>query len=120
MSMPTAEGAAEMQVSTEVGSAPGQMSRRSVLRGAAGAGAAGLAATALAGTPALAASRALKPATPKLQRSAEPTAAELAVSEPVVVHVRDLRTGQMDVYRGTSHVRIHNRQLAAQLARASQ
>ena len=114
MSMPTPDGAAEMQVSTETGSAPKQMSRRSVLRGAAGASAAGLAATALAGTPALAASRALKPARPKPHGAAEPTA------ESVVVHVRDLRTGQMDVYRGTSHVLIHDRQLAAQLARVSQ
>jgi hypothetical protein len=104
-----------MQVANETAPAPGQMSRRSVLRGAAGLSAAGLAATAFASTPALAASRALKPATPKLHQAAEPTAAE-----PVVVHVRDLRTGQMDVYRGTSHVRIHDRQLAAQLARASQ
>jgi hypothetical protein len=107
-----------MQVTAETGSAPGQMSRRSVLRGAAGVGAAGLAATALA-SPALAASRTLKPAAPKPQSAAEPTAAELTASEAVVVHVRDLRTGQLDVYRGTSHVRIHDRGLAAQLARVS-
>jgi len=104
-----------MQVTGETRSEPGQMSRRSVLRGAAGAGVAGLAAAALAGTPALAASRAPDPATRKLDRAEEPTAAE-----PVVVHVRDLRTGQLDVYSGTNHVRIHDRQLAAQLARAGQ
>jgi hypothetical protein len=91
-----------------------------MLRGAAGAGAAGLAATALAGAPALAASHVLKPASPKLPRAADPTASELTASEAVVVHVRDLRTGQMDVYRGSSHVRIRNHQLAAQLARVSQ
>ena len=42
-----------------------------------------------------------------------------ADSEGVVVHVRDLRRGDMDVYRGTSHVRVTDRDLAARLARAS-
>ena len=102
-----------MQVTAETGSAAGQMSRRSVLRGAAGVGAAGLAAT-LASTPALA-GRTAKRAASEPHQASEPT-----VAEPVVVHVRDLRTGQMDVYRGTSHVRVHDRQLAAQLARVSQ
>jgi nitrogen fixation protein FixH len=39
--------------------------------------------------------------------------------EAVVVHVRDARSGEMDVYRGTSHVRVTDRDLAARLARAS-
>ena len=97
---------------------PEQMSRRTVLRGAAGVGAAGLAVTALTGAPALA-SRALKSATSTPRRASQLPATEEAASEAVVVHVRDLRTGQLDVYRGTSHVRIHDRQLAAQLARVS-
>jgi hypothetical protein len=104
-----------MQLNTAAGSAPEWISRRSVLRGAAGVGAAGLTVTALAGTPALAASPVLKPAA-----STPHPAAELTAAEAVVVHVRDLRTGQMDVYRGTSHVRVHDRRLAAQLARVSQ
>jgi hypothetical protein len=37
----------------------------------------------------------------------------------VVVHVRDLASGEMDVYRGTSHVRVQDRDLAVRLARAS-
>jgi hypothetical protein len=115
MSMPTPETIAGVQVAAEAESGREPMSRRSVLRGAAGASVAGLAAVALAGSPALAASRAPEPASPRPDRAEEPT-----VSEPVVVHLRDLRTGQMDVYRGTGHVRIHNRQLAAQLARVSQ
>lgn len=114
MTMPTPETAADIQVA-ETRSALRQMSRRSVLAGAAGAGVAGLAVTALAGTPALAASRAREPAARNLDRADEPASAE-----PVVVHVRDLHTGQMDVYRGTSYVRINDRQLAAQLARVSQ
>jgi len=97
---------------------PEQMSRRTVLRGAAGVGAAGLAVTALTGAPALA-SAALKSATSTPRRASQLPATEEAASEAVVVHVRDLRTGQLDVYRGTSHVRIHDRQLAAQLARVS-
>ena len=113
--MPTPERAGETQVTAETRSAPGQMSRRSVLRGAAGAGVAGLAAAALAGTPALAAGHTPEPAAPKLDRAEEPTAAG-----PLVVHVRDLHTGQMDVYSGTNQVRIHDRQLATQLARVSQ
>jgi len=36
------------------------------------------------------------------------------------VHVRNVRTGEMDVYRGTTYARVHDRALAARLARASQ
>ena len=39
--------------------------------------------------------------------------------EDVVVHVRNVRSGEMDVYRGTSHVKVTDRALAARLARAS-
>jgi hypothetical protein len=40
-------------------------------------------------------------------------------SEPVVVHVRDAATGEMDVFRGTTHTRVHDKELAARLVRAS-
>jgi hypothetical protein len=96
-----------------------QPSRRSVLRGAAGAGAAGLAMTTLAGTafasPALAAAR-------ERDRDASAGASDASDDhdgEDVVVHVRDVRSGEMDVYRGTSHVKVTDRALAATLARAS-
>jgi hypothetical protein len=36
-----------------------------------------------------------------------------------VVHVRDAATGEIDVFRGTTHTRLHDRGLAAQLVRAS-
>jgi hypothetical protein len=95
-----------------------QPSRRSVLRGAAGAGAAGLAMTALAGTalasPALAAARERD-----RDASAGASASEEHEGEDVVVHVRNVRSGEMDVYRGTSHVKVTDRALAASLARAS-
>ena|ERR1700722_11962113 len=96
---------------------PGRVSRRSVLRGAAGAGAAGLAMTAFAG-PALAAAR---PARPGAEASSAPAAhaEDVADVEDVVVHVRNVRSGELDVYRGTSHVRVTDRDLAVRLARAS-
>jgi nitrous oxide reductase len=94
------------------------LSRRSMLRSTAGAGAAGLALTGLASAPALAAGRTA--ARPEHDHTAEHLPADLADADDVVVHVRNVRTGELDVYRGTSHVRVTNRQLAAQLARASQ
>jgi hypothetical protein len=91
-----------------------QPSRRSVLRGAAGAGAAGLALTTLAGTafagPAAAASR---------DRTEAAATADDHDGEDVVVHVRNVGSGEMDVYRGTNHVKVTDRALAARLARAS-
>jgi hypothetical protein len=95
------------------------MSRRSVLRGAAAAGAAGLAVTTLGGVPALAATRRVERSQP-VRAAAGPGGSEPAGDEAVVVHVLDVRSGEMDVYRGTSHVRMTDRQLAARLAQASQ
>jgi|HubBroStandDraft_1064217.scaffolds.fasta_scaffold599054_2 hypothetical protein len=100
---------------------PQPMSRRSVLRGAAGAGAAGLAMAAL---PAAALAGTAQPATRKddlAQAGAQNDGIEDGAqeSEAVVVHVRDVRRGEMDVYRGTSHARVTDRALAARLARAS-
>jgi hypothetical protein len=92
------------------------LSRRSVLRGAAGAGVAGIAVTALAGTagPALAATaRAAKPAAGAATDDGADT------DEQVVVHVRDARSGEIDVFSGTSHTRVQDRELAARLIRAS-
>jgi nitrous oxide reductase len=89
-----------------------RLSRRSVLRGAAGAGVAGIAASTLAGAavPALAAAR--PPARRAGAQPADP-------ADQVVVHVRDARSGEIDVFRGTSQTRLHDRDLAARLIRAS-
>jgi hypothetical protein len=97
------------------------LSRRSMLRGAASAGAAGLAITALGVSPALAASQHARAAATHggTGPDAEQVPDHVADGEAVVVHVRDVRTGEMDVYHGTSHVRVHDRALAARLARAS-
>jgi hypothetical protein len=93
------------------------LSRRRVLRGAAGAGAAGLAvaATGAAAAPALAgAARPVAPSGP-----AAATAAGAGAAEPVVVHLRDARSGEMDVFAGTRHTRVRDPDLAARLARAA-
>ena len=84
------------------------LSRRSVLQGAVSAGAAGVAATALinAGLPAAADVMA-------------PGRARTGESEPLVIHVRDTAAGEMDVFRGTAHVRVRDKDLAARLVRAS-
>jgi hypothetical protein len=96
-----------------------RLSRRSMLRGAAGAGAAGLAMTALA-SPALASTALGASQHEKAGPETEHVPDHIADGEAVVVHVRDVRSGEMDVYRGTSHVRLQDRALAARLARASE
>lgn len=91
-------------------------SRRSVLLGAAGAG---IAAAAFAGTavPALAAARG--PVTPAA-RETEIEAQDARMAEPIVVHLRDASTGEIDVFRGTGQVRLRDPELAARIVRASQ
>ena len=90
-------------------------SRRSVLQGVAGAGAAGVAAAALmnAGLPAAAA--AIAPAGAARVQAGEHT----AEPEPVVVHIRDAAAGVLDVFRGTAHIQVRDKELAARLMRAS-
>lgn len=92
------------------------VSRRSMLRGAAGVGAAGLAAAAVASTaaPALAAPR---PAT-SAARSAPSGDGPAGAADPVVVHLRDATSGEMDIFAGTSHTRLRDPDLAARLTRA--
>jgi hypothetical protein len=88
-------------------------SRRSILSGAAGLAGAGLAATVMAGTLAAPASASAAP------RTHPGRAAGVSGSdEPVIVHVRDVRSGEMDVYSGESQVRLHDPGLAARLTKA--
>ncbi|MGD0928178.1 MAG: hypothetical protein ABR926_23630 [Streptosporangiaceae bacterium] len=91
-----------------------RLSRRSVLRGAAGAGAAGIAASALAFTSAPAFAAATRPARPAGGETKDAEA-----TGQIIVHVRDVSTGEIDVFRGTSQTRVHDRELAARLTRAS-
>ncbi len=90
-------------------------SRRSVLQGAASAGAAGVAAVALMNSGLPAAAGAMAPARP----ARSPGRARTEESEPLVVHIRDTAAGEMDVFRGTTHIRVRDKELAARLVRAS-
>jgi hypothetical protein len=91
-----------------------RLSRRSILRGAAGAGAAGIAATALASRALPAFAAASGPAHDTKDR-----VMDTDTSDQIVVHVRDARSGEIDVFRGTSQTRLRDPQLAARLVRAS-
>ena len=84
------------------------LSRRSMLRGAATAGAAGLAVTAIgsAASPAFA-------ATDRTQSHGAPQTAG-----PIMVHVRDAKSGDIEVFSGTSKTRLRDKDLAARIARA--
>jgi enterochelin esterase-like enzyme len=109
------------------------VSRRAMLKGAAGASAAGIAATALGGMAVTASGgvRTSSPAAPDLRgpagtEAADETAVEAAdetadetADEVIVVHVRDVAAGEIDIYRGTTETRLLDRELAARLARAS-
>jgi hypothetical protein len=104
------------------------VSRRAMLRTAAGAGAAGLVAGgAFAALPAAAAARPSRsqPSADRASRSAASTTHDAAVPPdreadgPLVVYVRDARTGEMDVFAGTTRTQLRDPELAAQLARAS-
>jgi hypothetical protein len=91
-------------------------SRRSILWSAAGAGAAGLAAAAMARTaPAFAAAT---PAASRIRPPDAPTTPAPA-GGPVVVHLRNARSGEMDVFAGTTRTRLRDPDLAARLARAA-
>jgi hypothetical protein len=89
-----------------------RMSRRTLLRGTAAAGAAGLAVVAVGGPASAAPSR---PGAPD-QRN-DPGQATLP-HEPIVVHVRDAKSGDIEVFHGTSQTRLRDQDLAARIARA--
>jgi hypothetical protein len=88
------------------------MSRRSLLRGAATAGAAGLAVTAMGAA-----------AGPALAATSSPSAVDQAHNHhadagPIMVHVRDARSGDIEVFAGTNQTRLRDKDLAARIARA--
>lgn len=89
------------------------LSRRSLLRGAAGAGAAGLAAGALGTAGAAGATNART--TTGASAAAKTTD---TTTTPLVVHVRDARTGDIEVFSGTTQTRLRDRDLAARIAGA--
>lgn len=100
------------------------VSRRAMLRTAAGASAAGLVAgSALAALPAAAAARPARsrqPAERPGPSAATPATDAGRADGPLVIHVRDARTGEMDIFAGTTRTRLRDPALAARLVRASQ
>jgi len=58
-------------------------------------------------------------AAPGAARAAEAGRLDADLREPLVVRVRDLRTGAMDVYFGDREVSVNDPQLAARLFRAA-
>jgi hypothetical protein len=113
--MPDLHDAGVSDGRTAPGTEAGEVSRRSVLRGAFGAGAAGIA-LAGAGFPAAASASTTAPAA---RRQRADTGSSAGPAEPVVVYVRDAAAGEIDVFRGTTCTRLHDRGLAAELVRAS-
>ena len=97
-----------------------RMSRRSLLQGAAAAGAAGLAVTAFgaAVSPAAAAASTTSSA-PAHGDLKAPAGGDLrAPSGPIVVHVRNAKSGDIEVFSGTSQTSLRDKDLAARIARA--
>jgi hypothetical protein len=87
-----------------------RVSRRSLLRGAAGVGAAGLA-VAVGG----AAFAAADQSSPRPATTRQPAAFKETGQEPVVVYLRDIASGEFEVFNGVSQTTIRNPALAAQL-----
>ena len=96
-----------------------RLSRRSLLQGAATAGAAGLAVTAIgAAGPALAATSSPQAATSRQASHRSPGQPRRTPAGPIMVHVRDTRSGDIEVFAGTSQTRLRDKDLAARIARA--
>ena len=106
----------DTQSSTAMG-----VSRRSMLRGAATAGAAGLAVTAFGGALSPAASASTRAASGTRTAAAAGAAADAEVKAPagpIVVHVRNAKSGDIEVFSGTSQTRLRDKDLAARITRA--
>jgi hypothetical protein len=96
----------------------GGLSRRTVIRGAATAGAAGLAVTALGGALSPAAAAASTGPSDS-SRAAAPAGGDVtAPAGPIVVHVRNATSGDIEVFSGTSQTRLRDKDLAARITRA--
>jgi hypothetical protein len=98
---------------TDAGGEPSRRgtTRRGMLRGTAGLGVAGLTAGVLAGVPASARAETVPPSKHDARGASH--------DEPLVAVVHDARTGVVDLYTGTRHVRFTDHQLAARLARTA-
>ena len=97
-----------------------RLSRRALLQGAAAAGAAGLAVTALgaAVNPAAAAASTTSSAPAHGDLKASAGGDVKAPAGPVVVHVRNAKSGDIEVFSGTSQTSLRDKDLAARIVRA--
>jgi hypothetical protein len=97
------------------------VSRRSLLRGAALASAAGLTAYSLAGAsePALAAADSASAADRTGQAGPTAGTADIDTTDELVVHIRQTKSGQLDIFRGTNQTTVRDPDLVARLVRAS-
>jgi hypothetical protein len=91
------------------------LSRRSLLHGAAAAGAAGLAVTALGAGVSQAAAASTRSSASGASSAADDVNAPAG---PIVVHVRDAKSGDIEVFSGTSQTRLRDTDLAARITRA--
>ena len=96
---------------------PSALSRRGLIRNAAGAGAVGLAAGVLLNS--AAGSAAAEPSRADEVRAASPAQAVDTVAEPLIVHLRDPKSGELDVFHGEQHRRVLDPALAAALRNAA-
>ncbi|MHA6757821.1 hypothetical protein [Streptacidiphilus sp. PAMC 29251] len=93
---------------------PSGMSRRGLIRNAAGAGAATLAAGAL-----LSAATGIAAAAEPSSTAAAEHHAPASAEETLIVHVRNARTGEIDIFHGHHHRTVKDRALTAALLRAA-
>jgi len=96
------------------------VSRRGLVRGAAGAAVLGGAVLAAGRTPAQAHTASETGRAGAAGAAAIPKPADRrAADETVVVHVRDARTGDLDIYVGDRHLRLRDRDLTSRLVAAA-
>lgn len=98
---------------------PSALSRRGLIRNAAGAGAVGLAAGALLSGTAATADAAPRQADAAAALTPASAADAADAAEPLIVHVRDPRSGALDVFQGERHRRVLDPGLAAALSNAA-
>jgi hypothetical protein len=96
-----------------------QVSRRAVVRGAAGAAAVGAVAIASAGAAQARTTTASGPGAAGALAPESDRAGHGAPEETIIVHLRDARTGRLDLYIGDRHVEVNDRDLAARLVKAA-
>jgi hypothetical protein len=102
-----------MPENPELPGSPDGFSRRGLMRNAAGVGAAGLAAGILLNAAAGTAEAAAPERAPHGTRPGK-----AGGEETLIVHVRDSRTGELDLFHGHRHHRVYDPKLSAALLHA--